>query len=277
VQWSPTRPARPASLGAYAIATFITVFTILSQYFLPQLLPFARPLYAGLIPTFLLVYGVPIATFAALVGTGPLKGWASRPGTAAVEGLSWYGTLTLLALFLSLIYLGILIRVDPSVVNRLSTPTPIVRIAAQNPWPWVALSFLIGVVEELIFRGWIFGYWLERDPGSWKFHAVWTSALFAGVHLYYAFTYGIVFVVPAIVLVLDGAAFAITVRNSSGNLVAVSLLHGWNDATVFLALAIPVLGLALHYGVVLLGALIAALTYWRRQRAAGPDPNLRAI
>ncbi|HEV2317678.1 MAG TPA: CPBP family intramembrane glutamic endopeptidase [Thermoplasmata archaeon] len=262
--------APPASLAAYAIATFVTVFTILSQYFVPQLFPVARPVYEGIVPTFLLVYGVPIATFVALVGGGPLRGWAAQMRTATVEGLSWYGTLTLLALFLGVVYLGILIRIDPSALNSLNTPTPIVRVAAQDPWLWVGLSFAVGVVEELIFRGWIFGYWLQRSPQSWKLHAAWTSVLFAGVHVYYALTYGPVFIVPAVLLVLDGAAFAITMRNSAGNLVLVSLLHGWNDATVFMALAIPTLGLALHYAVVLVGAVLAAVLYVRNRPAVPP-------
>jgi membrane protease YdiL (CAAX protease family) len=263
---APRPPFSPApSLARYATATGLTVFTILSQYFLPQLVPALRPVYSTLLGQFLIVYGLPILAFALLVGSGPLRGWADRLGSAWSEGLQWYGSLTLLALFVIFILLAIVLSIEPSAAQRLNTPTPIVRAAAANPWFWAAISFAVGVLEETIFRGWIFGYWLLRSPGDWKLHAAWTSVLFAAVHLYYAFTYGILFVIPAVVLVLDGVAFAIAMRNSGGNLVAVSGLHGWNDSTVFIALALPALGIGLHYGIVLLGALLALALYLRKR------------
>jgi membrane protease YdiL (CAAX protease family) len=273
----PPPPGRPpAPLWAYATATAITVLAILSQYFVPQLLPAVRPAYASLPSVFGIVYGIPIVAFSALVGIDPLRGWADRMGTSVVEGLRWYGLLTLLGLVLAIVLLAILIALDPSAAGALNKPTPVVQTAKANPWFWVALSFPVGVLEETIFRGWIFGYWLQRSPRSWGVHAAWTSVLFASMHLYYALTYGIVFVIPALILVLDGLAFAIARRNSGGNLVTISFLHGWNDATAFLSLVLLGVGLGLHYLIVLIGGLVALIVYLQR-RGRRTDGPLRPI
>jgi membrane protease YdiL (CAAX protease family) len=272
----PPPPVRkPAPLSAYAAATLITVFAILSQYFLPELVPALRPAYSSIPSVFGIVYGIPVLAFALLVGIDPLRNWADQMGKSLVEGFSWYGSLTLLALFLSIIVLSILLTFDHSAASTLSQPTPVVKTAEADPWFWVVLSFPVGILEETIFRGWIFGYWLQRSPGNWKFHAAWTSLLFAGMHVYYALTYGIVFIIPALLLVIDGLAFAIAMRESGGNLVTISFLHGWNDATAFMALANLTLGLALHYAVVLIGALVMLVVYVR-SRAGRVEP-LRPI
>ncbi|MGI0052768.1 MAG: CPBP family glutamic-type intramembrane protease [Thermoplasmata archaeon] len=260
----------------YWAAVAITVGAILSQYFLPQLVPALRPAYASLPAALFVVYGVPILAFALLVGAGPIRGWAGRNGRAFDVGLRAYGVLTLLALVASVFLLALILFVDPAARGVLTASTPVVRTAEADPYFWALLSFPIGVVEELIFRGWIFGYWLQRDPTRWKLHVLWTSGLFAAMHLYYALTYGVVFVIPALVLVTDGAAFAITFRESGGNLIAISFLHGWNDATVFIALALPVVGYALHYALVLLGVALAVAVHYRRQllREASAGPLL---
>ncbi|MHB8351311.1 MAG: CPBP family intramembrane glutamic endopeptidase [Thermoplasmata archaeon] len=267
----------PASLGRYAAATAVTVAAILSQYAVPELLPALRPVYGSLAGSLLIVYGLPILAFAVLVGRGPLAGWSGRMVRAFDVGLRSYGVLSLLALLGTILILLVILAVDPGAVSVLSAPTPVVKAAEADPYFWVALSFPIGVFEELIFRGWIFGYWLKRDPARWKLHALWTSALFAGMHLYYALTYGVLFVIPALLLLLDGGAFAITVRESGGNLVAVSFLHGWNDATVFLALALPSVGLTLHYAVILLGGALALALYFRRKQREADGTALRPI
>lgn len=273
-----TAPARTVpSLGRYLLATAATVLAIVSQYFLPQTVAAVRPAYASVLGDFLIVYGIPILAFALLVGAAPLRNWAAQLGRASWQGVRWYGVFTLLALFLSFLLLAILLNIDPNAVATLNKPTPVIRAAQSDPWFWVGLSFLIGAVEETIFRGWIFGYWLVRSPADWKFHAAWTSLLFAGVHVYYALTYGPVFLIPAVVLVLDGVAFAVTMQSSGGNLVAVALLHGWNDATIFLALALPAVGLLLHYLVVLAGGAIALALYLRARAREDSERALRPI
>ncbi len=255
--------SRPlGSTGAYAVAVLVTVAAILSQYFVPQLVPPLRVLY-GSFTGLGIVYGLPILAFALLVGRRPLSGWASRLGTAAVEGLRWYGLLSLLALAVTVVLAIVYAALDPSALRLLSRPNPVLENARSNPWFWVGFSFVIGAVEETIFRGWIFGYWLARGSPSWKVHALWTSALFALVHLYYGTTYGPAapFIYPTLFLL--GLAFALTVRASGGNLVIVALLHGANDASAFLEIISPNAGLAVHYGVIGLGVAIALALYLR--------------
>ncbi|MCI4373798.1 MAG: CPBP family glutamic-type intramembrane protease, partial [Thermoplasmata archaeon] len=100
---------------------------------------------------------------------------------------------------------------------------------------------------------------------SWIVPAIWTSVLFAGVHLYYATTYGTAAPLIFPSLFLLGFAFAATYRASGGNLVIVALLHGANDATAFLTLVNPVVADGLHYLVILVGAALGLILYLRPQ------------
>ncbi|MCI4364929.1 MAG: CPBP family intramembrane metalloprotease, partial [Thermoplasmata archaeon] len=159
--------------------------------------------------------------------------------------------------------------IDPAALHLLNRPNPALQQAAGNPWFFVALSFVIGAFEETIFRGWIFGFW-RNHSGSWLIPAVGSSALFAGIHLYYATTYGAAAPLIFPTLFLLGFAFAAAYRASGGNLVVVALLHGTNDATAFLGIVNPTLGLGLHYLVILVGAVVALALYLRR---SDPPPG----
>jgi membrane protease YdiL (CAAX protease family) len=268
----PTGP--PASLGRYAVGVFVTVFAVLSQYFLPEAVPALRPIYGTLAGDLAIVYGVPILAFALLVGTAPLRNWADRMGLAAVEGLRWYGLLSLLALVVLFVLVILYLALDPSALSLLSRPNPALEQARSNPWFFVGLSFVVGGLEETIFRGWIFGFWRDR-AGSWLVPATWTSALFAGVHLYYATTYGVAapLIFPALFLL--GFAFAGAYRASGGNLVVVALLHGAHDGTAFLMLVNPGVATALSYLLILVGAAIGLVLYFRRDD--GPLPRIARI
>ncbi|MCI4334167.1 MAG: CPBP family intramembrane metalloprotease [Thermoplasmata archaeon] len=268
---APTAVAGGASLGAYALATVITVFAVISQYFLPSWLPGTRWVYGNLPGDLAIVYGVPILSFLLLVGTAPLRHWQERMGHASVEGLRWFGLYSLLALLLSFIALILYQALDPAAVRQLSRSVPVVQGAAGNPWFWIALSFAVGAIEETIFRGWIFGYWLSRFPGQWQRAAIGSSLLFAGVHLYYWGTYGVIAPVPLITLTMLGLAFSWAMALSGGNLVIVALLHGAFDATSFYSLVNLDVALALHYGLVLLGlGVAAAVAIRQRTRPRAP-------
>jgi membrane protease YdiL (CAAX protease family) len=266
---TPPRKATRSELLRYGIGVAITVFAVLSQYFLPQAVPALRPIYGTLVGDLAVVYGVPVLAFVLLVGGGPLRHWADRMTLATVEGLRWYGLLSLLALVIVLVLAVVYTAVDPSALKLLDRPNPALQQAVGNPWLYVALSFVVGAFEETIFRGWIFGFWRNR-PGSWIVPAVWTSVLFAGVHLYYATTYGAAAPLIFPSLFLLGFAFAAAYRASGGNLVVVALLHGANDATAFLTLVNANLGDILHYAVILFGALIGLVLYLRPTPAAVP-------
>jgi membrane protease YdiL (CAAX protease family) len=243
----------------------ITVVAILSQYFVPQTLPATLVLYGNLPGDVFVVYGIPVIAFAFLVGAGPLRNWKSRMELAAVEGLGWYGVLSLLAIVV-LVVLAIIYEIfDPSALQLLSRPNPALTQAQSDPWFWVGFSFVVGAFEETIFRGWIFGFWRNRSA-TWVSPAIWTSAIFAGVHLYYSQTYG-----PASPLIfpslfLAGFAFAATYQASGGNLVIVALLHGANDATAFLTLVNYDAGIALHYLLILGGAIVGLVWFVSEKR-----------
>jgi membrane protease YdiL (CAAX protease family) len=259
----------PAPLGRYALGVVITVVAIYSQYFVPSLVPGSLAVYGNLPGDLLIVYGIPIVAFALLVGSAPLRDWSHRMAMAVREGFAWYGALSLLALGLLLVLVIVYNALDPSALKLLNRPNPALTEAAGNPWFFVGFSFAVGAFEETIFRGWIFGYWRDRR-GSWVVPALWTSALFAGVHLYYATTYGLAAPLIFPELFFAGLAFAATYRFSGGNLVMPALLHGAQDATAYLTLvsgAWATIGLAIHYTIVLGGAILFLVLYLRSDRA----------
>jgi membrane protease YdiL (CAAX protease family) len=253
-------PSSPVSLYRYVLGVVITVLAVVSQYFVPQLWSPATVVYGNLAGDVFVVYGIPVIAFLLLVGLGPLRNWADRVGVATVEGLSWYGGLSLLALVVIVLLAVLYEALDPSALQFINRPNPALEQATGNPWFWVAFSFVVGAFEETIFRGWIFGFWRNRST-SWVIPAVWTSALFAGVHLYYGLTYGAAAPLFYSGLFLTGFAFAATYRWSGGNLVVIALLHGANDATLFYTLINDRVGLALHYGLILVGAVVALIAY----------------
>ncbi|MCI4323034.1 MAG: CPBP family intramembrane metalloprotease [Thermoplasmata archaeon] len=249
----------------YVAAVAITVLAIASQYFLPQVFPALDPLYNSLLTGVLIVYGIPILAFLLLVGAGPLQGWKDQMLEAGIQGLRWYGVLSLLAIFLAVLVVIVLTAIGENPASALQRETPVIKAAVMDPWFWVAFSFVIGAVEETIFRGWIYGYWRSHpDGGGWT-AVLGTSLLFAGVHAYYATTYGPIAIIAFLELFLIGAAFAQTVRMTGGNLVIVALLHGANDATAFYTLINPTGGTGLHLAIILVGALIALILYLRAQ------------
>jgi membrane protease YdiL (CAAX protease family) len=274
---APSPPSAPeVGVGRYAAGVVITVVAILSQYLVPENWAPAQAVYDNLPGDLFVVYGIPVIAFAVLVGAGPLRNWSHRMGLAAVEGLSWYGLLSLVALFVALFLAALYLIVDPSALQQLNRPNPALTQAAGNPWFWVGFSFVVGAFEETIFRGWIFGFWRNRTR-SWIGPAILTSALFAAVHLYYGVTYGAAapLIFPGLFLI--GFAFAATYQASGGNLVIVAVLHGANDATAFYTLINLRQGIELHYGVILIGALVAAVYFLTRKGPMFPrewaDPD----
>lgn len=271
----PKGSGRLGSVNAYLAAVGISVLAILSQYFVPELVPATLPLYASFAGGLLVVYGIPIVAFLVLVGTRPLLRWRHATLRSSVPALGWYGALSLLSLLVIFLLTIVYLILDPGALDLLSRTNPVLESAASDPWFWVAFSFAVGAIEETIFRGWIFGYWLARGSRNTFVHAVWTSLLFAGIHLYYGTTYGAAAPLVYPELFFLGLAFALAVRASGGNLVWVAILHGANDATAFLTLVNYDAALALHYGVILLGALVALIA-WLRSRAPAPLPPFAA-
>ncbi|MGB6499803.1 MAG: CPBP family intramembrane glutamic endopeptidase [Thermoplasmata archaeon] len=269
-------PDPPLSIFRYAVGVVITVFAVLSQYFVPQLWAGARLLYDNIPGDLLIVYGIPIVAFLLLVGVDPLRHWRANLAVATEEGLGWFGITALLALLIVLFLAIAYAILDPSVLALLNRPNPALVQAQGDPWLYIAFSFAVGAIEETIFRGWIFGFW-HRRGGSWLLPAVWTSAVFAGVHLYYGTTYGLAspLIFPSLFLV--GFALAATYRFSDGNLVIPALLHGQMDATAFLSIISGPLALAIHYLVVFAGAAVAVVAYLRSDRNDPPNGPIGAL
>jgi len=265
--------ANPVPTGRYVVGVVVTVLAIVSQYFVPETFPATRVVYGNLPGDLCVVYGLPILAFAALVGPGPLRRWKDRMGEATWQGLRWYGGMALLALAVVLGLAVLYSVIDPSALQLLNRPNPALTQAKSNPWFFVGFSFVVGAFEETIFRGWIFGYWMGRTS-SWVGPAAWTSAVFAGVHLYYGATYGLAAPLIFPVLFLMGFAFAATYRFSGGNLVLPALLHGENDASAYLTLVSPAAGDILHYAVILVGGLVALIVWLRPTEPASAPPPL---
>jgi membrane protease YdiL (CAAX protease family) len=261
---------RLGSIPAYAAATVITVLAILSQYAVPEAVPALRGLYGSFFGDLFVVYGIPILAFAVLVGGRPLAGFVENMGRAVVQGLAWYGALSILAFLVVVALTIVYLIVDPTALNALSNTTPVIQSAQGDPWFWVVFSFVIGLIEEVIFRGWIFGFWLVKDPNRWVLHATWTSALFAGVHLYYGQTYGLAAPLIFPSLFFLGFAFAAAMRASGGNVMVVAILHGANDAVAFYSLVSQNGALAVHYGIILIGALVGLILYLRARPTPAP-------
>ncbi len=132
----------PVGVGRYALGVGITVVAILSQYFVPENWPPAQAVYDNLPGDLFVVYGIPVLAFAFLVGAGPLRNWGHRMGLASVEGVSWYGVLSLVALFVVIVLAVIYEVVDPAALQQLNRPNPALTQAASDPWFWVGFSFV---------------------------------------------------------------------------------------------------------------------------------------
>jgi len=137
----------PASLGRYFLGVVITVVAILSQYFVPELLPATDIVYGNLPGDVFVVYGIPIIAFALLVGGAPLRDWGRRMGSATWHGLRFYGLLSLLALLVVLLLTIVYEVVDPAALQLLNRPNPALQQATGNPWFFVGFSFVVGALE----------------------------------------------------------------------------------------------------------------------------------
>jgi membrane protease YdiL (CAAX protease family) len=270
----PAGHGRLGSTAQYALAVGITVFVILSQYFLPQNVAALRPVYGNLAAALAIIYGIPVLSFAVLVGFRPLDRFATRLVPSFAPSIAWYGALSVLSLGILISLAVVYEAVDPSALKLLSRMNPVLVGAISDPWFWIGFSFVIGAVEEAIFRGWVFGYWIARGSPNLGLHAVWTSALFAALHLYYGATYLAAAPFSYSELFLLGLAFSLAVRASRGNLVWVALLHGATDATAFFTLiSMPGADL-IHYGIIFAGFGVAIVLYLRStDRSPAPPPD----
>lgn len=127
----------------YGLAVGITVLAIISQYFVPELVPAAGVIYGNLAGDVLVAYGIPLAAFTLLVGVAPLRAWRGRMAAATWQGFRWYGTMLTLALGVTIVLVAVYVATDPSALGFLNRPNPALQLGASNPWFFVAFSFVV--------------------------------------------------------------------------------------------------------------------------------------
>ena len=156
--------------------------------------------------------------------------------------------------------LAVLLQYEPGVIDLLNQPNPVLEVPQNVAWVMIFVSVLIiGPAEEFLFRGFMFGGLLSLTKGKyWFASAVFSSALFAIVHAYYAVTYGVASIIPFITVITFSIAMSITYYYSGGNLLVPILIHGLYDATGFLTVAVSSeVGLAARGVMICVGVTIA--------------------
>lgn len=251
---------------SYVLLLAIVFAAVYSQYLL-QYLGVHLGQVLGTVAGILLVYGVPTLAITLLWGTGIIRKFFKNTYSALKLGLGLFGAFTVLGIVLALGILAFLAVLDPSAVNLLNKPNPVLQVSPNFAWVMVGLSFLVtGPAEEYIFRGFMFGGLLGIFRNRhWWILALVSSLLFGSMHLYYAYTYGPASLVQYAELVTFGMAMAATYYLSSGNLFAPALIHGAYDATAFVGVATSLsIGDGLRAFLILLGIVVAFLLYIER-------------
>lgn len=256
--------------GTYLIGLLIIFAVVYSQYL------FGGKGY-GLVLGAVIVYGVPIVATLLLGGFPIVRRGLNQTYTALKFGLGFFGAFTALGIIVSLVLLLIILTLDPSAINLLTKPNPLLNIPPQLAWNMVWISILIvGPAEEYLFRGFVYGGLLTLSKNRhWIILAIVSSILFTAVHLYYYFTYGIASSIQFTSLFTFGIAMAATYYLSGGNLIIPALIHGIYDATGFLSVATSSIILTVELrGFMIIVGLVVATVLWaqRAQKREQPSP-----
>jgi membrane protease YdiL (CAAX protease family) len=193
----------------------------------------------GTIADFFIVYGIPIAAVTILWGRSILMKAFGDSWTALKYGLGFFSVFTIIGTVAGILIFYLLSTYDPSTIDLLNRPNPVLQIPEELALIMVAVSLVvIGPAEEYLFRGFIYGGLLSLFRNHhWLSLAFVSSLLFAGMHLYYATVYGVASLIIFADLITFGMAMAATYYISGGNLVAPALIHGSYDAIGFLGIA----------------------------------------
>jgi membrane protease YdiL (CAAX protease family) len=257
---------RPITAKLYLIGLLVIFACAYSQYAIKIHSPIL-----GMI----IVYGIPILATGWLWGRPIIRNALAQTYRALKLGLGFFGAFTALGIIAGTVVFFVIVSLDPRAVNLLDRPNPVLQVGPEFAWIMVGLSFLVvGPAEEYLFRGFLYGALLSLFEGRhWLGLAFVSSVLFAAVHLYYGFVYGVASLVPFIDLVTFGMAMAVTYYLSGGNLLIPALIHGAYDATGFLGVAtLPGLALLLRGLMILIGILTAVglLAQKFRERSRSP-------
>lgn len=245
----------------FFLLSVLVIFAVsYSQYLIPGI---------NAILDALIVYGVPILIISLLVGREIVEKSLNHNRLALKFGLGFYGAFTLLGTILSIAIYAVISQFDPTALNLLHNPNPVLHVSPESAWIMVLGSILvIGPAEEYIFRGFVYGELLKIFSNRhWISLALASSLLFAAVHLYYALVYGLASLVQFADLVTFGMAMACTYYLSGGNIFIPALIHGVYDATGFLGIATSSgIGALLREIMLLLGLIFSLALFIQRRR-----------
>lgn len=260
---------RSISFRAFLVGILVITIAAFSQYLIDL----------GTIVDFLIVYGIPVAVISILWGRPILKRGLHHSWSALKYGMGFFGVFTIAGIVAGIIIFYILSIYDPSTINLLNRPNPVLQVSEEFAWIMVGVSFLvIGPAEEYLFRGFVYGGLLSFfQRHHWFSLAFISSLFFAGVHLYYAFVYGLASLIMFADLITFGMAMAATYYFSGGNLIAPALIHGAYDAIGFLGVATSDTVLIFLRGLMLLIALVVGFLFvFKKNRSLSPFESTSA-
>ncbi len=244
---------------SYLAGLCIVIASVYAQYVLIHLGPFVNAM---------IVYGLPVFSISWLCGAGIIRKAFHNGASALRYGMSSFGTLYIAGNMVAAGILFILSALDPAALKIMHRANPVLHVRPDHAWFMVLASFLmIGPAEEYIYRGFIFGGLLRIfNNRHWFIIALFSSMLFAAMHLYYILIYGVASVITFVEITAFGIAMALTYYMSGGNLLIPAMIHGAFDATGFIAsdISFPV-GVALRQMMVWTGVLVA-FSFWGSSR-----------
>jgi membrane protease YdiL (CAAX protease family) len=218
----------------------------------------------GTIEGFLVVYGIPLVVISVPWGRSIIQKALHHFGIALKYGLGFFGVFTIIGVVAGIIIFYILATIDPSTLNLLNRPNPVLQVSEEYAWIMVGVSLVVvGPAEEYLFRGFVYGGMLSLfHRHHWLSLAFISSLFFAGMHLYYASVYGLASLITFADLITFGMAMAATYYFSGGNLIAPALIHGLYDAIGFLGVATSTTILVVLRGSMLFIALLVGLLFF---------------
>ena len=221
---------KPLSLKFYLIGIAVIFIAVYVPYFVD-----VRSQVIG----YLIVYGIPVAVVSALFGKQILSRAARNNKEAFKVTLGTFSPLYITGIFLAAIALVIITQIYPSAIELIKKTNPVLNVSPTVAVIFIAFSMLVvGPVEEYLFRGFIYGGMLNLTKGKYWFPlGIVSSLIFAAAHGYYASTYGVASPVFYIELVTFGVAMSMAFYWSGGNILALAVVHGLNDAIGFLGVA----------------------------------------
>jgi membrane protease YdiL (CAAX protease family) len=249
-QFLKIHSGKPITRSAYLVGLLIIMVSIYSQYIFSS----------RLTHNMLIVYGVPIIATSLLWGATIVRKSFNNTYTAFKYGVALFGVFTVLGIFAQILIFYVISLYDPSAINLLNRPNPVLHIPQEFAWlmVWVSL-FVIGPAEEYLFRGFIYGGLLSlRNGRNWFGLAFLSTIIFAVAHLYYATVYSVASLVIFAELLAFGMAMAITYYISKGNLLIPAIIHGVYDAVGYIGVATASnIGISLRSSMTVIGLLMA--------------------